>query len=137
MRFPTGILALVSLLTVAIDAGADPEGGVGRDIFGETSGGQAVERFTLTNGNGMVARVVTYGATLTELLVPDRHGQLGDVVLGFDTMAEYETRSPYFGCTTGRVANRIAGGRFTLDGVEYQLAVNNGPNHLLLHRSGP
>ena len=78
----------------------------------------------------MTARIITYGATLTELLVPDRDGKPGDVVLGFDDLGGYLDRSPYFGATVGRVANRIAKGRFQLDGVEYRLATNNGPNFL-------
>ena len=130
MRKITGLFIAILALTSTIESGADKVDGVAKDIFGETNDGQAVERFTLTNGNGLVARVMTYGATLTELLVPDRDGKLGDVVLGFDGFAQYEKESPYFGCTTGRVANRIAGGRFTLDGVHYELAVNDGPNHL-------
>lgn len=100
------------------------------DDFGETADRQAVQRYTLTNANGMMARLITYGATLTELHVPDAEGQLADVVLGFDDLASYETKSPYFGCTTGRVANRIAYGKFTLDGVTYELAANNGEHHL-------
>lgn len=87
--------------------------------------------YSATNSQGMTARWITRGATLTHLMVPDRRGQLADVVLGFDDVAGYESdRNQYFGCTTGRFANRIAQGRFTLDGVEHQLAVNNGPNHL-------
>ncbi|MEW6754381.1 MAG: aldose epimerase family protein [Candidatus Latescibacterota bacterium] len=100
------------------------------ETFGATAGGRTVERFSLSNGSGMVARVMTCGATLVDLLVPDRDGRLADVVLGFDDFARYPADSPYFGCTTGRVANRIAGGRFTLDGTEYRLACNDGPNHL-------
>jgi aldose 1-epimerase len=85
----------------------------------------------LTNKNGMVAKVMTLGATLIELQVPDKSGQTANVVLGFDTPEEYLSKNnQYFGCTTGRVANRIAKWRFTLDGKEYQLAVNNGVNHL-------
>src|SRR6266568_9216751 len=98
--------------------------------FGETPEGTEVELFVLTNQNGMVAKVITYGAILTELRVPDRHGKLGNVVLGFDNLDQYVKGSPFFGATTGRVANRIAKGRFKLDGKEYTLAVNNGPNHL-------
>ena len=78
----------------------------------------------------MSARVITYGATLTEVLVPDHAGAVADVVLGFDTLAGYEGRHPYFGATVGRYANRIANGRFDLDGRTYTLATNNGPNHL-------
>ena len=85
--------------------------------------------YVLTNGK-MTAKVMTYGAILTELHVPDRNGKLADVVLGFDNLASYLAGHPYFGATTGRVANRIAKGQFTLDGKEYKLAVNNGPNSL-------
>ena len=87
--------------------------------------------FTAKNSQGVLAKWFSYGATLAELHVPDRDGNLVDVVLGFDNETGYASEdNAYFGCTTGRYANRIAGGRFTLDGVEYQLAVNNGPNHL-------
>ena len=87
--------------------------------------------YTLENDNGVKARVMTRGATLVELHVPDRDGQLADVVLGFDDVAGYESESnQYFGCTTGRVANRIAQGKFTLGDTEYSLAINNEPNHL-------
>lgn len=92
--------------------------------------GLEVKIFTLTNSKGMVVKVTEYGATLTELWVPDRHGKFADVVLGFDRLDEYVNRPSYFGPIVGRVANRIAQGRFTLDGKEYTLAKNNGPNHL-------
>jgi aldose 1-epimerase len=78
----------------------------------------------------MKAKVITYGAILTELHVPDKNGQFDDVVLGFDDLKGYLGAHPFFGATVGRVANRIAKGKFTLDGKEYQLAVNNGPNAL-------
>ena len=88
-------------------------------------------QYSATNRNGITAKWIARGATLTELHVPDRDGQLADVVLGFDDVAGYESgANQHFGCTTGRYANRIRAGKFTLDGVEYQLAVNNGPNHL-------
>jgi aldose 1-epimerase len=89
-----------------------------------------VDLYTLTNSSGAVAKVMTYGAILAELDVPDRDGKLGDVVLGFDNLKDYLAGHPYFGATVGRVANRIAKGKFTLDGKEYKLAVNNGPNSL-------
>jgi aldose 1-epimerase len=99
--------------------------------FGKTSDGQAVDLYTLTNRNGLVAKVTNFGATLTEMHVPDRAGRDADIVLGFDNVGQYEGKdNPYFGATTGRVANRIAKGKFTLSGKEYTLAVNNGPNHL-------
>ncbi len=97
--------------------------------FGTTADGQEITQYILTNA-GITAKVINYGALLTELHVPDANGNVADVVLGFDNIRQYETESPYFGCTTGRVANRIAKGRFTLDGREYTLATNNAPNHL-------
>ena len=104
--------------------------GVERTDFGTTKDGRKVEVYTLTNKNGLVARIMTYGATLTELHVPDKSGNKADVVLGFNDFAKYEAGHPFFGSTTGRVANRIGKGRFTLDGKEYKLEVNNGPNSL-------
>ncbi|HCE06203.1 MAG TPA: galactose-1-epimerase [Verrucomicrobiales bacterium] len=99
--------------------------------FGETKAGEATEIYTLTNKNGLVAKVTTYGATLVELHLPDKEGNLVDVINGFDNVAGYEgDGNQYFGCTTGRVCNRIAKGKFTLDGKEYTLATNNDPNHL-------
>jgi aldose 1-epimerase len=111
------------------DRNALPQG-VGRAAFGKTEEGAAVDLYTLENRAGMLVRIMTYGAAVTEIRVPDREGHAGNVVLGFDDLAQYLAGCPYFGATVGRVANRIAQGRFTLDGVEYQLATNNGPNHL-------
>lgn len=90
----------------------------------------AVEHFTLTNKHGLVAKITNYGGIWTHMLVPDRDGKLGDILLGFDTPAGYQADHPYFGALVGRVANRIAKGRFELDGKQSTLAVNNGPNHL-------
>ena len=98
--------------------------------FGNLPDGTAVQLFTLTNSAGLIAKITNYGTIITELHVPDRSGNNGDVVLGFDNLAQYLKGHPCFGCTVGRVANRIAKGRFTLDGKTYTLAVNNGPNHL-------
>jgi aldose 1-epimerase len=98
--------------------------------FGKTPDGTAVDLYVLTNANGMQAKIITYGAIVTELHVPDRDGKLDDVVLGFDDLKGYLAGHPFFGATVGRVANRIAKGQFTLDGKEYKLATNNGPNHL-------
>lgn len=99
-------------------------------IFGKMSDGSEVKIYTLSNGRGMTAKITEYGALLTELWVPDRNGRPGNVVLGFDNLDRYVKGHPFFGATTGRVANRIAKGKFTLNGKEYTLAVNNGPNHL-------
>ena len=101
-----------------------------RSPYGTMPDGTPVELFTLTNAHGLVCKVITYGAAITELHVPDRNGTLGDVVLGFDNLGQYLSDSPCFGAVVGRVANRIAKGRFTLDGKTYALAVNNGPNTL-------
>ena len=98
--------------------------------FGKTGDGQAVDLYTLSNPGGMEAKITNYGGIVTELHVPDRKGQPGDVVLGYDKLSSYIEASPYFGCITGRYANRIAKGRFTIDGTEYKLATNNGDNHL-------
>jgi len=105
-------------------------GRVEKSSFGTTRDGLAVDLYTLTNANGVTAKIITHGALLTELHVPDRAGQMADVVLGFKTLDRYEGDHPYFGATIGRVANRIAKGRFRLGGQEYTLATNNGPNHL-------
>jgi aldose 1-epimerase len=98
--------------------------------FGKTADGKAVEIYTLTNKNGLEARIMTYGATLVSLEVPDRSGHLADVVLGFDSVSPYVTGVPFYGATIGRFANRIAGARFTLDGKAYDITKNDGPNSL-------
>jgi aldose 1-epimerase len=98
--------------------------------FGTTTDGQLVKVYTLTNASGMELRVTNYGGIILSLRVPDRSRQLGDVVLGFDSLPPYATVSPYFGALIGRYGNRIAKGRFTLDGHTYTLAKNNGPNSL-------
>ena len=98
--------------------------------FGKTGDGQAVDLYTLSNPSGMKAKITNYGGIVTELHVPDKNGDNGDVVLGYDKLSSYIEASPYFGCITGRYANRIAKGRFTIDGNEYKLATNNGDNHL-------
>ncbi len=102
-----------------------------RAPFGHTPDGTAVDLYTLRNGPGMTVDIMTYGGIIQKLLVPDRHGRLTNVVLGFPTLADYvANNSPYFGALIGRYANRIAGGKFTLDGQTYQLPLNNGPNSL-------
>ena len=97
--------------------------------FGKTADGTTIELYVLTNGR-ITAKVMTYGAILTELHVPDKNGKTADVVLGFDNLAAYLAGHPHFGATTGRFANRIAKGKFSLDGKDYTLALNNGPNSL-------
>ncbi len=113
---------------------AHAEATVETSRFGSLEDGTTVDMLTLKNARGATAKVITYGATLTELWIPDRNGKLGDVVLGFDKLPGYVENHPYFGATVGRVANRIAKGKFTLDGREYSLEINNPPNSL---HSGP
>ena len=114
------------------DAQAGPAAGkpgVTRTSFGSVAG-QPVELFTLRNANGIELKATNYGGIITSIVTPDRDGKPGDIVLGFDTLDGYLKDSPYFGALVGRYGNRIAKGRFTLDGKTYTLAVNNGPNHL-------
>jgi len=98
--------------------------------FGRTPEGDEVLLYTMTNAKGLRARITNYGAILVSLEVPDRHGKLDDITLGFDRLDQYIAQRVYFGATVGRYANRIGNARFVLDGVEYKLAANNGPNHL-------
>jgi len=104
---------------------------VTKEPFGKTSDGRQVYLYTMKNNSGMEVAITNFGATIVSLKVPDRQGKFADVVLGFDNVSGYESKAdPYFGATIGRYANRIAKGRFTLDGRQYQLAINNPPNSL-------
>jgi aldose 1-epimerase len=113
------------------DSDATPAGptGVTSEPFGEVDG-EPVERYTLSNDNGMAVSILTYGGIVQSIMVPDRDGNLGDVALGFDNIEDYVDKSPYFGAIVGRYANRIALGRFELEGETYELAINNDPNTL-------
>ncbi|MCX6380049.1 MAG: galactose mutarotase [Armatimonadetes bacterium] len=122
-------LALATLL-LALPMLARADEGIVKAPFGILPNGKKVDVYTLANKNGLIAKVMTYGATLIELHAPDRKGQLADVVLGFDNLSAYVKGHPFFGSTVGRVANRIAKGQFTLEGKSYQLAINNAPNTL-------
>ena len=105
--------------------------GITQESFGQTRDGLPVDAFILENAKGVKVKVINYGAAIVSVLAPDRSGLMTDVVLGFDSMEGYQgDNNPHIGCCCGRYANRIANGRFTLDGVEYQLAINNGPNSL-------
>jgi aldose 1-epimerase len=121
-------LAAFALLTTGAVVGQT--GSIDVQPYGTTAGGADVEEYTLTNANGVEVKIITYGGIVTSVRVPDRDGNMANINLGFDNLADYETRNPYFGCITGRYANRIAGATFTLDGEEYTLAANNGPNSL-------
>src|SRR5256884_8204862 len=116
---------------VALSAGcAGGGGGIAGKPFGSTQRGEAVSAYTLKNAHGIELQVLDYGGIIVSLRVPDRTGRVADVVLGFDSLADYQRGSPYFGALIGRYGNRIARGRFTLEGRTYTLATNNGPNHL-------
>ena len=103
---------------------------VQEEDFGTTADGKAVKLYILTNSNGLTAKITNYGGIIVALHVPDRNGKLADIVLGYETLDAYVQNNPYFGAIVGRYANRIAKGEFTLDGVKYTLARNNGDNHL-------
>ena len=98
--------------------------------FGQTADGQPITMISLRNQHGIEVRVMTYGGIILSIKTPDKSGASGDIVLGHDTAAEYFTNSPFIGALIGRYGNRIAKGKFTLDGHEYTLATNNGANHL-------
>lgn len=107
--------------------------GITKEKFGTTKEGKDVYAYVISNSKGMSAKVIQYGAILTELFVPDKNGKAVDVVLGYDTLEPYYENGSFFGATVGRSANRIADAKFSIDGVEYQLDVNDGPNNLHSH----
>ena len=121
-----GLGALAWLASIGVADAATAE----RSSAGNLRDGTRVEAVTLRNASGVSARIIAYGATLQSLIAPDRKGRTADIVLGHDTAGEYEAKQDFFGVTVGRFANRIAKGRFTLDGKTYQLPVNNGVNTL-------
>jgi len=121
-----GLAAAAAALTITSAHAADAK----REAAGRLKNGTAVEAITLSNGRGVSARILTYGATLQSLIAPDRNGRRADIVLGYDDVASYESRPNYFGVTVGRYANRIAGGRFTIDRRAYQLTQNDKTNSL-------
>jgi aldose 1-epimerase len=102
----------------------------GKKYFGTLPTGEKIYSYNLSNSKGMSATIINYGATVVKLEVPDRNGKIHDVILGYDSLSGYENGSSFFGGIVGRYGNRIAKGRFTLDGKEYQLSINDGVNHL-------
>ena len=120
------IAALAWLAAFSTGGGA----AVTRSVFGRLADGTPVDRFTLNNGRGLEVQLMSYGAAIISVRAPDRGGRVADVVLGFDAFDDYLTRARYFGTVVGRFGNRIAKGRFVLDGAPFQLAINNGANHL-------
>ena len=101
-----------------------------KEPFGLTNEGKQVDLFKISHQDGMIVTIINYGAIVTSLFVPDKEGVLADIVLGYETLKEYVEDRSYFGATVGRIGNRVADGKFVLDGVEYELARNDGENHL-------
>jgi aldose 1-epimerase len=137
VRVAVAVLLAAATISLAGAGASDAAGSRGRldvkrERFGTMPDGTVVHRYTLTNARGMEVKLITYGGAIQSLRVPDRHGRKANVTLGFSTLEGYlDPDNPYFGCITGRYANRIARGRFVLDGVVYDdLAINNPPNHL-------
>ena len=130
-----GVVVLLTLSTMALFATASASSAghrptITKASFGSLADGTPVDIYTLTNSRGMEVKILTYGGILQSIKVPDRHGRFTNVTLGFDNLADYVAKSPYFGCITGRYANRIAKGQFQLNGQTYQLPINNPPNSL-------
>jgi aldose 1-epimerase len=126
-----GFAALWAVVAMPGAAGKGANLNLHRSTFGTMPNGQAIDLYTLTNRHGMKVAITNYGGRIVSLLVPDRHGKMDDVVLGFDNLEGYLGKNdPFFGALVGRYANRIAHARFTLDGVEYRLAANDGENSL-------
>jgi aldose 1-epimerase len=123
-------LGMFGLTAAASSSSSGHRPTITKASFGSLSDGTPVDIYTLTNSRGMEVKILSYGGILQSIRVPDRRGRLANVTLGFDNIADYETKSPYFGCITGRYANRIALGRFQLNGQTYQLPINNPPNSL-------
>jgi aldose 1-epimerase len=127
-RISRVLVAVLWLLALALVVQA--QAGITKTSFGKTGLGENIDLYTLRNIHGVEAKITNYGGIVVSLKVPDRNGKFDDVVLGFKDLADYLKPGPYFGALIGRYGNRIAKGRFTLNGVEYKLAVNNGENHL-------
>jgi aldose 1-epimerase len=129
MLLPTA-LAILSGCAAPVETSKHEAPKLTKRLFGKTPGGEEVDLYTLSNSKGMSVSIITLGGIVTSLSVPDKAGVPGDVVLGFDSLEGYLKGHPYFGAIVGRYGNRIGKGKFTLNGVEYTLARNNGENHL-------
>lgn len=136
-RFPVHLFLAIAVVTSAAapvtsqaSTPASEKLSLAKTPFGTTPDGQDVTGYTLTNAHGLRATIIEYGAILVSLEVPDRHGQLADIALGFDDLDSYIQRNPLFGALVGRYANRIAGARFRLDEVEHHITANAGKNHI-------
>ena len=142
LAVPVAVAAIALAAPLATERGVPPRtppsakggesqalGSISKKEWGEVDG-RPVYLWTMRNGKGLEAEITNYGTIIVSLKVPDNRGVAADIVLGRPSLKDYIERTQYFGCTAGRCANRIAGGKFTLDGKEYTLATNNGPNHL-------
>ncbi|HOW89110.1 MAG TPA: aldose epimerase family protein [Elusimicrobiales bacterium] len=128
---PALIVFLCALTFISCkDAMNQTKPSISKETFGNTGDGTKVFLWTLKNKNGITVKITNYGGIVTSILAPDRTGKMGDIVLGYDDVKSYIKNSPYFGSLIGRYGNRIAKGRFKLDGKEYKLATNNNGNHL-------
>jgi aldose 1-epimerase len=131
MKSPRHLLSGLAMSMLITSGGAQAAGLTSEHKpFGKTNDGTAVEQYILRNSHGMQATVITYGGVLQSLKVPDKHGKVDDVVLGFDDVQGYQAGTAFFGATIGRFGNRLAGGAFELDGKRYQVPLNDGPNSL-------
>jgi len=124
------LLFVLAIVGAAWGAADKPNSGIKRRIFGKMADGKPIDLYTLTNNQGMRVAIANYGGVVVSIVVPDRNGKPGDVVLGFDNLDDYLGKQPYFGALVGRYANRIGNARFKLHGVEYKLPANDGPNTL-------
>jgi len=124
------MLVMLGAMTMMPYPNAEAKSKMQKQAFGKIQDGQTVDLYVLSNKHGMTAAITNFGATLVSLKVPDRDGKIADVVLGYDNPADYETGKAYFGGTIGRYGNRIAHGKFTLDGVTYSVPTNDGENSL-------
>ena len=123
-------LVCTDLSAITSHAETAMTGSIQKEPWGHLKSGEAVELFTLRNAVGMTAQITTFGGILVSLTAPDRKGAMADVVLGFDNLARYEEKNPFFGCITGRYANRIGNAKFKIDGVDFQLTANSGKHQL-------
>ena len=126
MRFP----ALSTLLLLLMSIVSSSHAAVESVTWGKTTAGEEVKLFTLRNANGMEAKITNWGGYIVSLKVADKNGKFDDVVLGFDSLDGYLAKNPFFGCITGRYANRIGGAKFKIDGIEYQVTPNSGKHQL-------
>ncbi|MBK9313987.1 MAG: galactose mutarotase [Acidobacteria bacterium] len=129
-RFPRAALFMLLLIFFGCVNQEKGKPTMMKETYGKLPDGTAVDLYTLANRSGMEVKITNYGGIIVSIKTPDRNGRMGDVVLGYDNLDGYVTRNPFFGCLVGRYGNRIGKARFSLSGVEYKLASNNGQNHL-------